>query len=99
MLARIWLWLGTGLSILIFFYGAFLVYIASDVAATTNYSPAAVGALLLFLALPIIALAATWAAWRAHRKGKAVHASLLLMAPLVLAAFILSMLVFGAPFA
>jgi hypothetical protein len=71
--------------------GALQVYQQSD------GSPAIVGVMFLFFALPVFCIAAPLAAWRAQRRGRPRGTIVgLLAAPVVYAAFLVIFLIQGA---
>ena len=95
MSLRLWLWLGTALNAIILLPAVFMAFSAIGFAFSYPQATASFIA-LLFAALPIFCVVATFAAWRLHRKWpRDLNAAFMMAAPLVYAAFLAALIRWG----
>jgi hypothetical protein len=70
MVARVWLWMGTGADLLLLAAALYMAIAAVDVVGRSERSPVEIGIAGVFLLLPILCIAAMIAGWRAHLTGR-----------------------------
>ena len=93
MTLRNWLLGGIALDLLMFFPGAFMAFNAVTLAMTYPESGFVTGVALLFQAWPIFCLLCPFVAWRIHkRRPEDWNTVIMVAAPLVYAAFLISYL-------
>ena len=89
MSARVWLWVGTLLNLILLAPAFYMAISAVDVVSRSDRSPYAIGVAMLFLALPVLCIMAPLSAWRAgKRRRPSVRIAAMFAAPFVYAAFL-----------
>jgi hypothetical protein len=69
---RIWLWLGAALDLVLLAAALYMAISAVDVVSRSDRSPPAIGIAVMFLAFPVLCIAALFLAWRAYGRGRSV---------------------------
>jgi hypothetical protein len=70
---RLWLWVGSGLDLLLLLAGFYTAISVVDVVGRSDRSPFTVGVALLFVALPVLVILAVLSAWRAAKHGRSLR--------------------------
>ncbi len=90
----IWLRLCMVFDAVLFLFGAWLAASAVEIARVSG-AGTAWGIAFLFIALPVFAATGAMTGSKAYRRGRPEHAAALMVAPMVYAAFLMVLLVFG----
>ena len=70
MVVRVWLWIGTGLDLLLLAGAIYMAISAVDIVGRSDRSPMAIGVAGVFLVFPVLCIAALIAAWQAYNRGR-----------------------------
>jgi hypothetical protein len=96
MTARVWLWMGTGLDLILLAAAIYMAISAVDVVSRSDRSPLAIGIAGVFLVLPVLCIAGLIAGWRAHRNGRSSRRIVALFAaPWIYAGFLAVFINYG----
>ena len=96
MTARVWLWMGTGLDLILLAAAIYMAISAVDVVSRSDRSPVAIGIAGVFLVFPVLCIVALIAGWRAHSRGRSSRRIVALFAaPWIYAGFLAVFLNYG----
>ena len=70
MVTRVWLWMGTGLDLVLLAAAIYMAISAVEVVSRSDRSPLEIGIAGVFLVLPVLCIAALIAGWRAFLAGR-----------------------------
>jgi uncharacterized membrane protein YozB (DUF420 family) len=93
---RIWLWVGTGLDLVLLGLAFYMAIATMDVVGRSDRSPMAIGIAGVFLVFPVLCVLALWAAWRAQKRHRPpVRIAAMLVSPWLYGVFLLIFLNYG----
>jgi hypothetical protein len=96
MTTRVWLWMGTGLDLVLLAAAIYMAISAVDVVSRSERSPLEIGIAGVFLVLPVLCIAALIAGWRAHMHGRSSRRIVVLFAaPWLYAVFLAVFINYG----
>jgi hypothetical protein len=70
MVVRVWLWIGTGLDLILLVAAIYMAISAVDIVGRSDRSPMAIGIAGVFLVFPVLCIAALIAAWQAYNRRR-----------------------------
>ncbi|HXI99679.1 MAG TPA: hypothetical protein VNH44_00565 [Micropepsaceae bacterium] len=95
-MTRLWLWVGTGLDLVLLGLAFYMAIVTVDVVGRSDRSPLAIAVAGLFLALPVLCILALFAAWRAQKRRRPPSRIVAMFAaPWIYAAFLMAFLNYG----